>query len=400
MNTVLRRAPLFLASLIAMSAIGGVGTHIFLPALPAVQQHFAADTGVVQLTLSLAMVALGVMPLIYGPLSDTYGRRPVILAGTAIFFVGCVVCAFAESLWLLVVGRMLQAGGAAAGYSLSRSVARDVYGKDGTARALAYLMMAVVIAPMLAPSVGGVLTDAFNWRAVFYFTGVVVLLSLFLFVFALPETHHTRRPGGFKSMLQGMRLVVRVPAFWGFAMQSALGMSVFYAFLAAAPYLMTDVLNRPARDYGFWFIGLSMAFIFGNFLSARLVGRFGTARLIIFGVVGVALLLIAAAILFLTMPLSPLILFLPATLTACIQGLILANAQASAIEAHPEAVGAAAGLSSFLQLAVAAGATQIVGIFADGTVWPMMAVMAAATVLALALTPLIRRELPVSQAAQ
>jgi len=379
-----------------MSAVGGVGTHIFLPALPAVQQYFAADTGAVQLTVSLAMIALGTMPLIYGPLSDMYGRRPVVLVGTTLFLAGCLVCAFSTSLWQLVLGRMMQAGGAAAGYSLSRSIARDVYGRDDTARVLAYLMMAVVIAPMLAPSVGGILTDAFDWRMIFYFTGGVVLLALMLFLIGLPETNTVRTGGGFYSMSTGIRMVIRVPSFWGYALQSALGMSVFYAFLAAAPYLMTDVLERPARDYGFWFIGLSCSFILGNFVSARLVGRFGTVRLILFGVAATAVLLTGGAVLFLTFTLSPFILFLPATVTAFVQGLILANAQAGAIEAHPEAVGAAAGLSSFLQLAVAALATQIVGLFANGTVWPMMAVMTGATVLALLITPLLRRELPVS----
>ena len=389
----LRRSPLFLTSLVAMSAVGGVGTHIFLPALPAVQQDFAADTGVVQLTISLAMIALGVAPLIYGPLSDMYGRRPMVLAGTIIFLVGCLVCAFSASLWQLVLGRMMQAAGAAAGYSLSRSIARDVYGQEDTARVLAYLMMAVVIAPMLAPSVGGVLTDVFNWRMIFHFTGVVVFLVLLLFLVGLPETNAVRTGGGFHSMSKGMRLIVRVPFFWGYALQSALAMSVFYAFLAAAPYLMTDVLERPARDYGFWFIGLSCCFIFGNFASARLVGRFGKVRLILFGVAATVILLTGGAILFLTFTLTPFVLFLPTTAIAFVQGLILANSQAGAIEAHPEAIGAAAGLSSFLQLAVAALATQVVGLYANGTVWPMVAVMAGTTVMALLIMPLLRREI-------
>lgn len=391
----LRRSPLFLLSLVAMSAVGGMATHIYLPAMPAVQQHFKADTGTVQLTLSLSMIMLGIMPLIYGPLSDRYGRRPILLIGTLVFLGGCLVCTFSTSLWQLILGRMLQATGAAAGYSLSRTVTRDVYGQDDTARMLAYLMMAVVVAPMLAPGIGGILTDAFDWRAIFVFMSGAVGLVFLLFVVGLPETHQNRSAGGFRQMFHGMGLVVRVPQFWGFAMQAALGMAVFYAFLAAAPYLMTDVLGRPAREYGLLFLGLSLTFIFGNFVSARLVRRFGPVKLILFGVVGAALTLIASAILFLTTPLTPLILFTPATVVSLFLGLILANAQARALEAHPDAIGAAAGLSSFLQLATAASATQIVGVFSDGTVWPMMAVMAAVTILALLLTPLIRRELPV-----
>lgn len=396
----IRRSPLFLLSLVAMSAVGGMATHIYLPAMPAVQQHFKAETGTVQLTLSLSMIMLGVMPLIYGPLSDRYGRRPILLFGTLIFLAGCLVCAFSTTLWQLILGRMLQSAGAAAGYALSRTVTRDVYGQDDTARMLAYLMMAVVVAPMLAPGIGGILTDAFDWRAIFIFMSGMVCLMFVLFFFCLPETHQNRTRGGFRQMFRGMVLVMRVPQFWGFAMQSALGMAVFYAFLAAAPYLMTDVMSRPAREYGLLFLGLSLAFIFGNFISARLVPRFGPVRLILFGVVCSALTLIASAVLFWTTPLTPLILFTPATVVSLFLGLILANAQAKAIESHPDAIGAAAGLSSFLQLATAAAATQIVGLFADGTVWPMMAVMAVATILALLMTPLIRRELPVSKEPQ
>lgn len=265
---------------------------------------------------------------------------------------------------------------------------------------LAYLMMAVVIAPMLAPVIGGVLTDAFDWRAIFVFMSGTVLLVFLLFLVGLPETHRHKTGGGFGQMFHGMAIVVRVPQFWGFAMQAALGMSVFYAFLAAAPYLMTDVMGRPAREYGLLFIGLSLAFIFGNFVSARLVNRFGPVRLIVFGVVSTAVVLIATAALFWSVVLTPLILFTPAIIVSGFLGLVLANAQAKAIEAHPDAVGAAAGLSSFLQLVTAAAATQIIGLFADGTVWPMMAVMAVATVLSLFLVPLIRRELPVLQEAQ
>jgi len=391
----LRRSPLFLLSLVAMSAVGGMATHIYLPAMPAVQQDFGAETGTVQLTLSLSMIMLGIMPLIYGPLSDQYGRRPILLIGTLIFLAGCLVCAFSTTLWQLILGRMLQAAGAAAGYSLSRTVTRDVYGQDDTARMLAYLMMAVVVAPMLAPGIGGILTDAFDWRAIFIFMSGMVCLVFLLFFIGLPETHPNRTGGGFRQMFRGMAMVMRVPQFWGFAMQAALGMSVFYAFLAAAPYLMTDVMGRPAREYGLLFLGLSLTFIFGNFISARLVPRFGPVRLILIGVVCAALTLIASAVLFWTTPLTPLILFTPATVVSLFLGLILANAQAKAIETHPDAIGAAAGLSSFLQLATAAAATQIVGVFSDGTVWPMMTVMAVATTMALLMTPLIRRELPV-----
>lgn len=396
----LRRSPYFLLSLVAMSAVGGMATHIFLPALPAVQKYFTADTGSVQLTLSLAMVMLGIMPLLYGPLADMYGRRPVLLTGTVIFMAGCLVCAFATALWQLILGRMLQAAGAAAGYSLSRTVTRDVFGREDTARMLAYLTMATVLAPMLAPVLGGFLTDAFDWRAIFIFMSGIVGLVFLLFLLRLPETASRTSGGGFRQMLAGMTMVAKVPQFWGFALVAACSLSVFYAFLAAAPYLMTDVLGRPARDYGLLFILLSVTYIFGNFVSARLVGRFGTVRLILVGVIAVAVILLASAALYVFAGLTVLTLFVPAIITSGFLGLVLANAQARAIEAHPDAIGAASGLSTFLQLATAALATQVVGLFANGTVWPMMAVMAIVTVIALLLTPLIRRELPVLQEAQ
>ncbi len=371
--------------LVVATAIGPFSMQIFLPALPAIQTGFAVSAATAQLAFSLSALAMAVATLIYGPLSDRLGRRPALLSGLVIFLVGSLICAFANSIGLLIFGRVVQAAGGCAGMVLGRAIVRDLYDREKSASAIAYITMAMVVAPMLAPAIGGVLTDLFDWSAVFLLGGALGVLVLIAVRGQLPETLVPHgRPTTFGAMLGDFATLVRMPAFLGFAFQGGFSMAVFFSFLAAAPYVMIIVLERPPSEYGLMFIVVSAAFMAGNFTTARLSRRVGIDRMVLGGSTGT---LFGACVLVLLVPavyVTPWALFLPMMLIAFTQGLSMPNSLAAVISLRPDLAGAASGLAGFLQMGTAALVAQIIGSIQSGSPYPMAIGMLVSAALMMA----------------
>jgi MFS transporter, DHA1 family, multidrug resistance protein len=374
-------SPAFMALLVGMTAAAPLSMQIFVPALPAIQRGFAVPTGVAQLALSLSILANAFATLSYGPLSDRFGRRPAVLAGLGLFVAGSVMCALAPTIDLLIAGRIVQAAGAAAGMVIARAIVRDLYERDRAARMIAYLTIAMVVAPMLAPSVGAILMDLADWRAIFIALTVAGIMLLWSAHLRLVETR--RHAGGGHSLLTGAGRLMRSGAFLSYVLQSAFSMSTFFAFVAGAPYFMIDVLERPATEYGLWFIIVSLGYMLGNFTAARVTPRVGIDRMIlvgsIFALVGTGL----TFCLLLSLPWAPALLFGPVMLSAVSNGFSMPNAQAGAISVDPSLAGTASGVAGFTQLACAALVSQAVGMLQDGTPYPMLAFMLGCATLSL-----------------
>lgn len=378
------RSILFIAALIAITGIGPFAMQMFLPSLPAIQEAFAVTPGVAQLVFSASLAAIAVMTLAFGPLSDRYGRRPPLLTGMAVFIAGSAMCAWAPSIELLILGRVIQAAGGAAGLVLARAIVRDLYDKDESAVVIAYLTVGMVAAPMVAPAIGGVVTDVLGWRYVFAFLGVVGVLVTALVLLRLGETLGERAPvGGVGGMLKGFARLLRSPAFCGYTFQSTFAMAAFFSFLSGAPYVMIRLMGRPASEYGLYFMLVAGCFMVGNFISARRSRRFGLDRMI---VVGSALALAATGGLLALMAgglWTPLALFVPTMAMALGNGLSIPNSLAGAVSVDPRLAGAASGLAGFLQMMVSAVAAQAVGSLQNGTPYPMAVFMVAGSLLSL-----------------
>jgi DHA1 family bicyclomycin/chloramphenicol resistance-like MFS transporter len=379
-----------IAMLAAVTATGPLAMQIFLPALPAVQAEFGVSAGIVQLTLSLSMVAIALSTLAYGPLSDRHGRRPVLLAGLILFLVGTGICALAPDVVTLIVGRIIQAAGGAAGMVLARAVVRDVYGQDRAAGVIARLTMVMVVAPMVAPAIGGLLTDLFVWRAVFAFAALAGILIAFWVALSLPESHAERgRVEGPADMLRGFALLLGSVRFCGYVGHTAFSSVIFFSFISGAPYLMVNTLGRPATEYGLWFVLVSAGFMAGNFLAIRCSGRFSQIALMLAGSLAGVLGILATMGVVLMGLLTPATLFIPVALALMGNGLAMPNAQAGAINVFPHRAGTASGFSGFAQMTVAAAATQAVGLLQDGSAWPMLGFMALGGAGALAAISLV-----------
>jgi DHA1 family bicyclomycin/chloramphenicol resistance-like MFS transporter len=382
-----RRAPVsvgFMALLAALTALAPFSLQIFVPSLPAIQAGFGVSPGVAQLALSLSILANAVAALSYGPLSDRFGRRRMVLTGLVIFAVGSVLCTVAPTIGMLILGRIVQAAGAAAGMVIARAIVRDLYERDQAASMIAYLTMAMVVAPTLAPSFGAVILDLAGWRAVFVaVSGVGAVLALA----AWQRLRETRAggagSGGWSSLLSGTGALLRSRAFIGYVLQSAFAISAFFAFVAGAPYFMIDILGRPATEYGLWFIVVSTTFMAGNFGAARLTRRVGVDRMVLLGSGLVVLGTLLAAGLLLSLPWTSISLFGPMMLVTFGNGLAIPNAQAGAISVDPTLAGTASGLSGFTQMLFAAVVSQAVGMLQNGTPYPMLAFMVGCAVISL-----------------
>jgi DHA1 family bicyclomycin/chloramphenicol resistance-like MFS transporter len=379
-----RATPAFIALLAALTATGPVSMQIFLPSLPLVAGSLATTPGVAQMTLSLSMVATALATLAYGPLSDRFGRRHAMFGGLGLLAAGSLLCTVAGSIEWLIAGRLVQSAGGAAGMVLCRAIARDRFGAAGSARVVSQLMLVMVVAPMLAPAVGGMLADGLGWRAPFV---LMLLCALALAAWtrsALPESLPARTThAGMWDPFRALPSLLRSPAFAWLALQTAFTSTIFFAFVSGAPYLMAHLFNRPATEYGFYFVMVSGGFMVGNLLALRF-GRHLSLRTQRVAGAWLALSgpLLLAAIVALD-ALTPLWLFLPMFLGSIGSGIVMPNAQAAAINVFPQRAGSASGITGFLQMAFAATASQLVGIFTGDSPWPMLVAMLAGGVAAL-----------------
>ena len=381
LNRLSKRMIILLA---AVSALGPVGMQILLPALPVIKQKFYVTNDVAQLTLSLSMLAIAIGTLVYGPLSDKFGRKRVMLVGIIITIFGSIVCFVADSIMLLISGRFIQAFGGAVGLVLARAIVRDVYGPEEAARVIATLVMVMVVLPMMSPALGGELMQRFGFESVFIviaFASAIAFVFLFLW---LPETLAKPVPfEGVKSMLMTFSKLFASKVFCGYAFCVTFVSVVFFSFISAAPEIMVSVLKRPPTEYGYYFIMIPAGFMTGNYVARHYGRTISIDNMIAIGAsIGVFGIVLALILQTLGMS-SPVALFLPIALAVFGNGITLPNAQAAAINEFPEYAGTASGLTGFLQMAVSSVAAQAVALIFNGTVYPLLGLMLVASIISL-----------------
>ena len=373
------------AILVAVSALGPLSLNLLLPAMPGLEKSFGVPYSTVQLTLTLYLIGMALCQIIYGPLSDSFGRRPMLLTGLSIFVVANVLAALAPTIELLVAARLLQAIGGSAGIVLARAMVRDVFNREQSASVISYLTMAFVVAPMVAPILGGVLETYADWRVGQWALAVAGAAVLVAAWFKLPETHPPeRRAPSLLSFFSSSLRLFSIPRFRTYTLTLAFTSSVFFAFLGGAPHIMMDMLHRTPFEYGLWFISISLAYMAANFASGRYTQRLGIDRMISLGnliTFAAGLLCLGSAISGL---LSPLTLFVPMAVAAFGNGLTVPNGTAGAISVDAKLTGAAAGWAGFTQMAVSSLASQGVGAYQAQFPLAMFWCMAAASAAALA----------------
>jgi DHA1 family bicyclomycin/chloramphenicol resistance-like MFS transporter len=380
-----------LALLVCITASGTLPVHILIPALPAIAEAFGGASGAAQLTVTLYLAGLAIGQLVYGPLSDRFGRRPVLLVGLAIYAVATIAAAFAPSLQWLIVERVAQAFGGCAGLVLGRAIARDNLTGHHAIRRLAVLMIAMSLAPALAPLLGAQLVLHFGWRSILYVLAVASVLMFITGAITLPETHAQRGSKTARQYATSYLTLARSPTFVAFAVGGASGTTSFYAFVAASPFVLMQELGVSQGAFSAIYVtilaGVALGGTAGGALASRLpaqvVLRTGSALLI---GSSVALAIVYAIGLMTIGALTALML-------AYVAGTALTSpyALAEAVEVEPAFAGAASGLYGFAQMGYGALATALIALGHANPASAMIATLVASSILSCASFEVARR---------
>jgi DHA1 family bicyclomycin/chloramphenicol resistance-like MFS transporter len=382
---MIRLKTVALIALIVAYALGPLATQIVTPVVPIVHDDLGVSMAMAQALISLAFVAIAVSTLIYGPLADRYGRRPVILVGTVLFCAGSLLAAVAPTAGWLLAGRAIQSIGSAAALSLTRTVVHDVYGRQQSARVLAQLTTVMIFVPMLAPAIGGALIDHVGWRAVFGLCLAFGVVALSLLTLYLPESRPTQhQTPRLREVVASYGALLADRAYRAPALHFSWIMAAVFATQAAIPYLMVEVLGGTATEYGVWFGVACVFYVAGNLFTARWGHRYAPRRLILASSIGCMLAAAAGAIALPIAGMSAISLFVPTSALYFFAALGIAPVQAEAVAAQPGRAGAASGLLTASQMVIGALTVQVIGFSHDGTARPLFVGLVACSVLAVA----------------
>jgi DHA1 family bicyclomycin/chloramphenicol resistance-like MFS transporter len=367
--------------LVAITACGTLGMHLIIPALPATARALAVSAGTIQLTITLYLVGLAIGQLAYGPVSDRFGRRPVLLAGLSLFTCAGAATALAPSASLLIVARIMQSLGGCAGLVLGRAMVRDAAEGDRAAAQLALLTLVMAMAPAGAPVLGGYTVAWFGWRAAFGLLALIGATTTLLAAWRLPETGRRSATGGAGAMVRASLRLLRSRAFRGYAVGGACTTTSFYAFMSASPFIFTNLLHQTPQRIGLYYMGLMVGLAAGGFSANRLAGRVAAARVLL----GANLVSMAAACLFLlawaTGTLSVATVVGSIALFMMGAGIASPFALTAAISVNPNAIGAASGLYGCVQMSYGALCTVIVASLNPGSVLTVGAVLLGSTLV-------------------
>jgi DHA1 family bicyclomycin/chloramphenicol resistance-like MFS transporter len=349
-------------------------------------RHFDTDYAVIQLAVSLYLAATALLQLLIGPLSDRFGRRPVLIGCFWIFLIGTIAAIYAPTIETFLACRFLQAF-SAAGMVLSRAVIRDTVGPDEAASRIGYVTMGMSLVPMIAPSIGGYLDETYGWQSTFILTLGFGLFAIAIVYLDHGETnHHTS--ASFAAQLRNYPELFRSRRFWGYTLTASFTSGAFFAFLGGGPYVATEILGLSPSSYGIYFGILSAGYMLGNFCSARFSRRVGINRMMLLGNVIAATGMAGSIVLFSAGFFHPLSLFGPAFFTGVGNGITLPNANAGIVSVRPHLAGSASGLGGALQIGGGAALSVIAGAWLTPTsgAFPLLYVMCLSSLAAVAST--------------
>ncbi len=354
----------------ALTSAGPMAAFLYLPALPSVQAAFSVPVRSAQLTVSLALASFACGILIAGPLSDRFGRRPLLIGGMLTFAFGSLLCLMAPSLPWLIAGRAVQTLGTATGLVVSRAVVIDIFPADKLFRQIATLTMIMVLVNGLSPYLGGLIVKAFGWRSVFVplsLAGLALAIAAWRFI---PETRTRpeRTAGAWQSAID----LARRPVFMACLIEGGVIIAIYQVFVSTTPYIMQNEFHRTPQAFGVFTACLSSGYFIGNFLVTRLGHHWRQQSMLRTGLaiqLGFALILLALVWL---APPGPYAIYVPMTLLAVGQGLALPQINSAALTLSPQSAGLASSLIGFGQNLISSGSVQFVSLFPTDAGFPMI----------------------------
>jgi DHA1 family bicyclomycin/chloramphenicol resistance-like MFS transporter len=344
------------ALLTTLVALGPLSTDLYLPALPTLARVFASDAAGVQLTLSVFLTGFAFGQIFYGPLSDRFGRRPLMLGGLALFCAGSIGCVLATSIEMLVLARFVQALGACAGPVIGRAVVRDLWGASESARIIAYMGGAMAIAPLLGPTLGGFLTVLFGWQSNFVLLLLIGALQLVAVACMLSESnvHRDLAASDPRQMVANFARLLADRHYLGCLLSFSFSYSALFAFISASSFVLADRHGLTPQVYGLCFGVVIAGYLLGSLASGRLVRRLGSDYLLLRGAWLGAIAGVSMAALEFSGVRSIAAILGPMFFCTVATGLVMPNAIARALAPYPAMAGSASALMGFVQMTIAA----------------------------------------------
>jgi MFS transporter, DHA1 family, multidrug resistance protein len=346
---------------IALVAIGPLSTDLYLPSLPSIGRDLAADVALTQLTLSAYMCAFALVQLVYGPLSDRFGRRPLAIGGIALYVAATLACALASTIEALIWARVAQAAGACAGVVLGRAIVRDVYGREGAARALAAVGSVMAFAPAIGPILGGLIETGFGWRWNFALLLLIAAGLLLALILALDETNAHKDPTATDPgrMLRNFGVLLGDRRYLGYALAVSFSYAGLFAFISGSSFVLIDVLGLAPTQFSWLFAVCVMGYFTGTRITVWLNKDWGHDRMLWLGAalnVGGGAAMLAASLAGFAQPgvAGAAFLVVPMAVYMVGMGIVLPNGQGAALGPYPAMAGSASALMGFGQMALAA----------------------------------------------
>jgi len=373
-----------------ISAIGPFAIDMYLPALPSIGQTLGASMGAVQASLMAFFIALGIGQMVYGPLSDMFGRKLPLYSSLLVFGLGSIGCALAPDIQTLITMRFIQGLGASAGMVIPRAIVRDLHTGVDAARLMSMLMLVFSVSPILAPLVGSVLIEWSGWRSVFWAVTVIAVLCTVLLRTSLPETRppEQRLDSSVRSAFAAWGELLRDRHFLGLVFIGAFGMSSFFAYLANSPFIMIDHYGLTPRQYSIAFAVNAASFIGVSQFTGKLAARFGLRKMVNVAVTGYALVMLFLLLQNLA-GVDRLDVLIGTMLVGFgFLGLVVPATSVLALDNHGAIAGSASALMGTLQFLTGAVVMAITGQFVDGSARPMVVALTSCALIAWTITRL------------
>lgn len=383
-----------IALLTALVMVGQMSTSLYVPSLPSLADALDADAAEVKLTMTVFLIAFAISQLVYGPVSDRFGRRPVLLTGMTIYVIGSIFCALAPTLEALIVGRFFQGVGACAGTAIARAVVRDRFERREATRALAFIAMAMAVSPALGPVIGGNLQVYFGWWANFVALAVFGVIVLIAAAVGLAESlrHPDPRATEPSRMIGNYATLLSSGAYWGYMLVIGCCFAGLFAYMTSLPFVFIELLGFTPDLFGLVFIFTVIGYLLGSLTVSYVALRMDGDYLVLVG----ASLMFAGGLTMVGFVIcgwvNAVTIVAPMAVFMFGFGITLPNATAGAISPFPHMAGVASALLGFFQMAMAALASIAVAVMYDNTALPMaLVICVAATVAMFARVILITR---------